>query len=114
MADPARRASATTIANSGSANNLATTPCVPKTKAAASVTKFPVTCAVKSPCRPRKPAVSTKPPLKLSKAGTASSVILDNPGLPIIVPLRGQIIFAVIPGRVALTRDVRRPGMTLI
>jgi len=40
----------------------------PGNSPATCVTKLPVTWAVKSPCKPRKPAVSTKPPLKLSNA----------------------------------------------
>src|SRR5271169_6611731 len=75
MAPLASRATTMTATNSGSAKILAMTPCVPYTKAAASVTKFPVTCAVNKPCRPRNPIVSTKPPLKLSNAGIPSLLI---------------------------------------
>src|ERR1700722_7524233 len=75
-AAPSRRAAAITITNSGNARSFATTPCVPDTSVAANVTKLPVTCAVNNPCSPRNPAVSTKPPLKLSKAEMAD-------GLPI-------------------------------
>src|SRR5262245_38900157 len=78
-AAPARRASATTTMNSGSASSLAITPCVPKTRAAPSVTKLPVTCAVNNPSRPRKPAVSTNPPLKLSNAATTGFLVTILP-----------------------------------
>jgi hypothetical protein len=78
---PAIRAKATIAANSGSANNLAMTPCVLSTSVAANVTKFPVTCAINSPCRPRKPAVSTNPPLKRASHG------LSSRAFPIVVEL---------------------------
>src|SRR5450631_2109359 len=91
-AAPANRTRATTRMNSGSASSLAMAPCVPSTRVAPSVTKFPVTCAVKRPCRPRKPAVSTKPATKLSRAAMrwffiASScprdrIFCEGPGTP--------------------------------
>src|SRR5262249_6792499 len=76
---PATFARATMTINSGSASSLAITPCVPKTRAAPSVTKLPVTCAVNSPSRPRKPAVSTNPPLKLSNAATTGFLVTIHP-----------------------------------
>jgi hypothetical protein len=66
------------MTNSGNASSLATTPCVPETSVAASVTKLPVTWAVNSPCSPRNPAVSTKPPLKLSRAEIADDFLLTS------------------------------------
>ncbi len=45
----------------GQRQDLAMMPWLPEISAAPSVTKFPVTCAVNRPCKPRKPAVSTKP-----------------------------------------------------
>src|SRR5215467_7208684 len=67
---PRSRASAITVMNSGSARILLRMPWLPSTSAAPSVTKLPVTWATKSPLRPRNPTVSTKPPLKESRAAT--------------------------------------------
>jgi hypothetical protein len=39
------------------------------------VTKFPVTCAAKSPWRPKKPTASTKPLVKLKRAAMESFLI---------------------------------------
>src|SRR5262245_4096418 len=68
---PARRATAITAMNSGRARTLLRMPWLPSTSAAPSVTKLPVTCATNRPLRPRKPMVSTKPPLKESNEATA-------------------------------------------
>lgn len=54
----------------GQRQDLADDAVAAMTSAAPSVTKLPVTCAVNRPARPRKPAVSTKPPLNDSNAAT--------------------------------------------
>src|SRR5882672_2201702 len=65
-----RRVRITTKQNTGSARSFATAPDVPNTNEAPRVTKFPVTWAVNSPCSARKPAVSTKPALRLNSSGS--------------------------------------------
>src|SRR5262249_19935437 len=69
--------------------SLATRPRVPDKTVAASVTKLPVTWAVNSPCNPRNPAISTKPPLKLSKAEIAEDFLIMS--LPHSPDARGNI-----------------------
>jgi hypothetical protein len=55
-----------------------TYPIVHRYTAAASVTKSPVTWAVNRPCRPRNPAVSTKPPLKPNRVARPNPFIFDT------------------------------------
>ncbi len=63
----------------GQDQQLAATPWAPNASVAAKVTKFPVTWAANKPCRPRKPAVSTNPPLKVSSAPTSGFRITMQP-----------------------------------